>query len=105
MIEKRHHQGPCTMKKNLSMRFDDCDAATAAGAAVRMYSARLVDAMIGPPCASPALAVAVLAKYFNIPIFNWAATSTDLTNNQRFPIMARVIGSSIRLVKVGKLTN
>lgn len=42
------------------------------------------------------MVIAIMAKYYNIPMISWAATSTDLANPKRFPTMARMIGSATR---------
>uniref|UniRef100_A0A915L7W6 Receptor ligand binding region domain-containing protein n=1 Tax=Romanomermis culicivorax TaxID=13658 RepID=A0A915L7W6_ROMCU len=43
-----------------------------------------------------ALAVAPLAKLFNIPMISWAATLVELSDEKRFPTMSRVIGSALK---------
>lgn len=48
------------------------------------------------PCVA-ALVIAIMAKYYDVPMISWAATSTELANPKRFPTMARTIGSAIRM--------
>lgn len=43
-----------------------------------------------------ALAIAVISKYYKIPYFNWAATGVEMTDFERFPTVARVIGSALK---------
>ena len=55
---------------------DECDENLAAGYAVELIQTHKVDAIIGPTCNNPAVAVGVLASYYNIPAMLWGSTTT-----------------------------
>uniref|UniRef100_A0A915L7U2 Receptor ligand binding region domain-containing protein n=1 Tax=Romanomermis culicivorax TaxID=13658 RepID=A0A915L7U2_ROMCU len=77
-------------------RFDQCDESTAAGYAIDMILNEKVDVILGPPCSVPAAIVAIICKYYNIPMVSWGATAVDVVDMDSLPTLSRVIGSSYR---------
>ncbi|CAJ0960984.1 unnamed protein product, partial [Mesorhabditis belari] len=66
--------------------FDNCIEAQAVGLSVDLITKQNVNIIIGPTCNAPAIASAVLASYYDTPIFTWGlTTSSDLANVDRFP--------------------
>ncbi|CAJ0582466.1 unnamed protein product, partial [Mesorhabditis spiculigera] len=71
---------------NYVIDFDNCVEAEAVGLAVDMILNRGANIIIGPTCNDPAIATAVLASYYDTPVFAWGlTTSSDLANVARFP--------------------
>ncbi|PAV60945.1 hypothetical protein WR25_12113 [Diploscapter pachys] len=70
---------------NLTILYDECDENLAAGHAVELIQVHKVDAIIGPTCNDPAVAVGVLGSYYNLPIMLWgSATAGVLLGTERF---------------------
>ncbi|CAI4223054.1 unnamed protein product [Auanema sp. JU1783] len=57
--------------------FDDCDESLAMEATSSLLLDYNVDAIIGPTCDRPALTAAIIAAYFNIPIYPWGMVTTS----------------------------
>ncbi|PIO72679.1 ligand-binding protein, receptor family [Teladorsagia circumcincta] len=71
---------------NFTVRFDQCVEITATGTTVEFIRDLNMDAILGPTCSYPAIASALIAGYYNIPIFTWGlSTSAALDSMDRFP--------------------
>ncbi|VDN32926.1 unnamed protein product [Cylicostephanus goldi] len=82
---------------NFTVLFDQCDEKTAAGLAVTLMRDYKVDAILGPTCSYPAIAAAINAAYYNIPILVWGlSTSSQLNDVERFPTGGIISVNSFR---------
>uniref|UniRef100_A0A1I7XIQ3 Guanylate cyclase n=1 Tax=Heterorhabditis bacteriophora TaxID=37862 RepID=A0A1I7XIQ3_HETBA len=71
---------------NFIFRYDNCVEKEAVGIAIEMITQENVDVIIGPTCTAPAIAVGVIASYYNLPQYIWGFTSAnELANVPRFP--------------------
>ncbi|CAI2350694.1 unnamed protein product [Caenorhabditis sp. 36 PRJEB53466] len=71
---------------NFTVKFDECSESQAAGKAVELITTDNVDVIVGPTCNRAGVAVAGLAAFYNIPVFQWGLTTTaDIGNFTRYP--------------------
>ncbi|RCN50972.1 ligand-binding protein, receptor family, partial [Ancylostoma caninum] len=71
---------------NITVRYDNCVEKDAVGLATELIRDFQVDVIIGPTCNVPALAVGVMAAYYNLPHYIWGfTTANELANIARFP--------------------
>ncbi|KAK6758398.1 hypothetical protein RB195_015921 [Necator americanus] len=74
---------------SFTVLFDQCEEKKAAGLTIEFIRDLNVDAIIGPTCSNPAVASAINAAFYNIPIFTWGLSiSSVLDNLNRFPTTA-----------------
>ncbi|PAV89503.1 hypothetical protein WR25_06164 [Diploscapter pachys] len=62
----------------LTILYDECDENLASGYAVDLINNYKVDVIIGPTCNDPAVAVSVLAAYYNIPVLIWGSVNAGV---------------------------
>ncbi|CAJ0949004.1 unnamed protein product, partial [Mesorhabditis belari] len=78
--------------------YTDCDEATAAGVAVQMITDYGVDVIIGPPCTTSIIPVAMLAAYYNTIQIVWGySTAAALTDNTRFPTLTSITPNTLQM--------
>ncbi|ETN82787.1 hypothetical protein NECAME_07792 [Necator americanus] len=71
---------------NVTIRYDNCIEEEAVGYAVELIRDFEVDVIIGPTCNVPAIAVGVIAAYYNLPNYIWGfTTANELAVVPRFP--------------------
>ncbi|KAK6757005.1 hypothetical protein RB195_015061 [Necator americanus] len=74
---------------NVTIRYDNCIEEEAVGYAVELIRDFEVDVIIGPTCNVPAIAVGVIAAYYNLPNYIWGfTTANELAVVPRFPTKA-----------------
>uniref|UniRef100_A0A8R1DKZ9 Guanylate cyclase n=2 Tax=Caenorhabditis japonica TaxID=281687 RepID=A0A8R1DKZ9_CAEJA len=74
---------------NFTVKFDECSESLAAGKAIELINQYNVDVIIGPTCNRAGVAVASLAAFYNVPVFQWGLTTTaDIGNFTRYPTTA-----------------
>ncbi|KIH67283.1 hypothetical protein ANCDUO_02388 [Ancylostoma duodenale] len=71
---------------NITVRYDNCVEKDAVGLASELIRDFQVDVIIGPTCNVPAIAVGVMAAYYNLPHYIWGfTTANELAYVPRFP--------------------
>nr|BAK69482.1 guanylyl cyclase [Caenorhabditis elegans] len=71
---------------NFTVKFDECTEGLAGGKTVELINHDNVDVIIGPTCNRAGIAVASLAAYYNVPVFQWGlTTAADIGNVSRYP--------------------
>uniref|UniRef100_A0AC34FJ80 Receptor ligand binding region domain-containing protein n=1 Tax=Panagrolaimus sp. ES5 TaxID=591445 RepID=A0AC34FJ80_9BILA len=69
--------------------FDQCNEALAAGGAINLIKEQGADVIIGPACSNSATVAALIAAFYNFPIFAWGTVlDSDLMDTDRFPTLA-----------------
>ncbi|VDM70356.1 unnamed protein product [Strongylus vulgaris] len=59
---------------------------TSIGYAIELIRDFNVDVIIGPTCNVPAIAVAAVTAFYNIPLYTWGfTTANELADTVRFP--------------------
>ncbi|KAL3105088.1 hypothetical protein niasHT_028760 [Heterodera trifolii] len=72
-------------------RMCDCFQPWAVGYATQLILTENVDALIGPPCVTSALAAGYVASFYNIPLYLWGSTvSSEFYNNTLYPTVNNV---------------
>ncbi|KAK6016994.1 hypothetical protein OSTOST_17518, partial [Ostertagia ostertagi] len=75
-----------TVGYSFTVRFDQCVETTAAGITVELIRDLNVDGIFGPTCSYPAIASALNAAFYEIPLFTWGlSNSAALDSRDRFP--------------------
>lgn len=70
---------------SFTIKFDECSESLAAGKVVELLTHDNVDVIIGPTCNRAGVAVASLADFYNVPVFQWGLTTTaDIGNFSRY---------------------
>ncbi|XGW11033.1 hypothetical protein V3C99_012494, partial [Haemonchus contortus] len=81
-----------------SIMFDECNEQLAAGGAFQLIHDHKVDVIIGPTCNNPTITAAIIAAYYNIPIFTWGlSTSSVIDDVDRFPTTSVLSTNSFSL--------
>uniref|UniRef100_A0A1I7XIH6 guanylate cyclase n=1 Tax=Heterorhabditis bacteriophora TaxID=37862 RepID=A0A1I7XIH6_HETBA len=62
---------------NITVKFDNCIEKDAVGLAFELISQYNVDIIFGPTCNVPAIAVGVMASYYNLPHYIWGFTTAN----------------------------
>ncbi|VDP07676.1 unnamed protein product [Heligmosomoides polygyrus] len=71
---------------SVTVRYDNCVEREAVGLAFELISQYDVDVIVGPTCNTPAIAVGVMAAYYNLPHYVWGfTTANELAVVPRFP--------------------
>ncbi|KAI8490316.1 hypothetical protein Bbelb_320540 [Branchiostoma belcheri] len=76
---------------SLVWRDSGCNAVTAAGRTVELYTDEHVDAILCPPCNDACVASALLAGYWNIPAITWAAMDPRMDDKILFNTLTRLL--------------
>ncbi|KAL3114808.1 hypothetical protein niasHT_014622 [Heterodera trifolii] len=72
-------------------RMCDCLQPWAVGYASQLILTENVDALIGPPCVTSAIAAGYVASFYNTPLYLWGATvSSEFYNTTVYPTMNNV---------------
>ncbi|CAJ0577134.1 unnamed protein product, partial [Mesorhabditis spiculigera] len=83
-----------------TIMFDECLERSAIGMGVEMLTSLDVDLIVGPTCNTPAIAVGVLASYYNLPVYLWGeTTASTLGVQERFPTTSVLSPNSYMLGK------
>ncbi|XP_076466013.1 atrial natriuretic peptide receptor 3-like [Babylonia areolata] len=69
---------------------DECRAVGGAGKTVHLRDTFSVDAFIGPPCSSATTPAALLASYWNLPMFTPASSDPSLADKTTFRTLVRL---------------
>uniref|UniRef100_A0AC35GHN4 Receptor ligand binding region domain-containing protein n=1 Tax=Panagrolaimus sp. PS1159 TaxID=55785 RepID=A0AC35GHN4_9BILA len=87
--------------------FDQCNEALAAGGAISLIKEKGADVIIGPACSNSATVAALIAAFYNFPIFAWGTVlDSDLMDTDRFPTLASTSMSTYSLVQaLGEVFN
>uniref|UniRef100_A0A914ZBR6 Receptor ligand binding region domain-containing protein n=1 Tax=Panagrolaimus superbus TaxID=310955 RepID=A0A914ZBR6_9BILA len=87
--------------------FDQCNEALAAGGAINLIKEQGADVIIGPACSNSATVAALIAAFYNFPIFAWGTVlDSDLMDTDRFPTLASTSMSTYSLVQaLGEVFN
>ncbi|WKY12613.1 hypothetical protein Q1695_003871 [Nippostrongylus brasiliensis] len=71
---------------NITVRYDNCIERQAVGLGFELISTYDVDVIIGPTCNVPAIAIGVMAAYYNLPNYIWGfTTANELAYVPRYP--------------------
>ncbi|CAH1257859.1 NPR1 [Branchiostoma lanceolatum] len=76
---------------SLVWRDSGCNAVTAAGRTVELYTDEHVDAILCPPCNDACVASALLAGYWKIPAITWAAIDPRMDDKVLFNTLTRLL--------------
>ncbi|VDL80257.1 unnamed protein product [Nippostrongylus brasiliensis] len=81
-------------------KFDQCDEIKAAGATIAYLVHDNVDVLLGPTCNNPTIAAAIIANYYNKPLFTWGfTTSSEFSDAVRFPSLVDMSVSGYSLAR------
>ncbi|KAL3107085.1 hypothetical protein niasHT_019481 [Heterodera trifolii] len=80
-------------------RMCGCFQPWAVGYATQLVLTENVDALIGPPCVTSAIAAGYVASFYNIPLYLWGATvASEFYNSTVYPTLNNVNVNSDMLV-------
>uniref|UniRef100_A0A7E4V6B7 Guanylate cyclase n=1 Tax=Panagrellus redivivus TaxID=6233 RepID=A0A7E4V6B7_PANRE len=75
--------------------FDECDESKSVGYTSVLIEEYEADVIFGPTCNAPAVMVASVMNYYNLPLFTWGAVYTsDLSDKDQYPTTSTIIGTS-----------
>ncbi|WKY09207.1 hypothetical protein Q1695_001960 [Nippostrongylus brasiliensis] len=87
-------------KYEFQFKFDQCDEIKAAGATIAYLVHDNVDVLLGPTCNNPTIAAAIIANYYNKPLFTWGfTTSSEFSDAVRFPSLVDMSVSGYSLAR------
>ncbi|CAO4363910.1 unnamed protein product [Caenorhabditis nigoni] len=80
------------------VEYTECDLAETVRAGLDFLKTKNYDVIIGPPCATPLIAMGTLSTVYKKPVLGWGFVSeSEFSDMDRFPYLTSVLPSSMTL--------